>query len=101
MSARFGPRFQLLPLSPPLAAHEEPLPETERFDAHDEATGQLAEVLTSLRSRRADMLKEKRAGSLRPSASLVKGDGQPSNVYMRDQGVFTLCIPLHGPLLFV
>jgi hypothetical protein len=30
------------------------------------------------------LIKEMRAGSLRPSASLVKGDGQPSKVYTKD-----------------
>lgn len=38
----------------------------------------------------------KRAGSLRPSASLVKGDGQPSDVYMRDSG-FYCASPFMGP----
>lgn len=36
---------------------------------------------------------KRRAGDLRPSASLVKGDGQPSNVSMRDSGVFTVHPP--------
>src|SRR5829696_5982511 len=39
------------------------------------------------------MLKEKRAGSLRPSASLVKGDGQPSDVSKRDFRGFTVHPP--------
>src|SRR5918995_146533 len=36
---------------------------------------------------------KRRAGEIRPSASLVKGDGQPSNVSMRDSGVFTVHPP--------
>src|SRR5918993_1444017 len=41
------------------------------------------------------MLKATRkwAGSLRPSAGLVKGDGQPSNVSMRASGVITVHPP--------
>jgi hypothetical protein len=42
------------------------------------------------------MLKEMRAGSLRPSDSLVKGDGQPSDVSKRDLGVFTVHPPSWG-----